>query len=72
MTDAELHRKFLDWIYPAPDGTDYSARYFHADLEEMSELTLRGELFRVDLRMHLDPTPSSWLLERYDRIKERL
>jgi hypothetical protein len=59
-------------VYPVPIDGPYDERYFHEDIQRMSELEIQKEAEQARLRLMMERQPHHWLLERLDRLREGL
>jgi hypothetical protein len=59
--------RWLDEVYHCahPWSWEEWQRLNHLDLSAMSLPELRRELGRLRIRLHIDPEPDPWLLERH-------
>jgi hypothetical protein len=68
-------RALCDLIYPVPNPwntLEQRDRYEHRDLWRLSRPELARERDRVRLRLTLDDSAPTWVLERLGRIEEAL
>jgi hypothetical protein len=63
-------RAVLDVLYSGPLESD--ERYFHEDLEGLTQAELSLERERLVSRLRVDYPPDPWLLGRLDKIDRRL
>lgn len=60
--------RWLDDVYRRPDpfrSLEEWQRLNHLDLADMSHAELRRDLGALRMRLHVDPMPDPWLLERH-------
>lgn len=68
----EVSRNFLDHIYPVPVRGPADERYFHADLDVMSNAVQRREFEQARTRLLLESRPHPWLIQRIERLSRGL
>lgn len=58
--------RWLDDLYRCADPWSWAAwQRLHLDLAGMSPPELRRDLGSLRIRLHIDPAPDPWLLERH-------
>lgn len=81
MCTAFISQKFdrrqrrLGLLYKIPNpftSLEQYQQFTHEDLRSMSRALLKRELAKIRLRLLYDDDPPSWLLKRFDIIREAL
>lgn len=68
-------RALPDLIYPIPDpmrSYEEWQVWRHADLSDMTPAEKRFDLTRLIARLHVDPSPHHWLLERLAVLRDEV
>jgi len=66
------NQHLLDHIYPVPAEGPADERYFHADLDAMSNAVRRREYEQARTRLLLENRPHPWLIQRIERLSRGL
>jgi hypothetical protein len=68
----DKNHQFLDRIYPVPFGGPADERYFHADLDLMSNAVRQREFEQARTRLLLETRPHPWLIQRIEILARGL